>query len=233
MTSILKVYTVGFRPSPMLVTIEVLNRTDKSGLNVIPVNLHCPFYLSGLINCGRILRITDLSEKKEYGWAILDTVIGKKKVKVDQYFDIPNYDYAANCGLKVYMYKIAAVEGCDHVSEGYCGAAYKHYPGGNIRTKLNYYKGDIAGEYLYRNDVYNTMEINRTYKKGVIDTEFFYDKRERYIGKRAYKSNGDVFTETGENLPVLEPNPKVNELLSSESESESDITDLSDSDIDL
>lgn len=180
---------------PVIVTLSLLGNTDIVDLQRKPVNFKLPFFQRFYINCGYFKDITSMDENvsHESCYMIINTPEGEQEFKIERgkYFCIDNYDYELKIGLPIYPYKTCVINNTrNFVGDNYTGVITKHYEGGNIFKRMNYLKGDLANEKIYRDNEFNTLWAVITYKKGVIEQVYHYDLQENTLGQAFYNSNG-------------------------------------------
>lgn len=186
-----KVYILGNRSEkdkepqvPVLVTIETIDNLTVI-VNENLKTVQCPFYQSLNINCGKIHKITDVTEKIEFLWTNIKGTDGDSfKIQKGQFF---------LGSLTCYVYKIAAMEAADPHYK-FRGVRYTHYSNGLIKSKQCYNSGKITHSYRYRNDTYNTIYETTIYRNGKPEIVNTYDEQEILSGQTFLMSNGKVFT---------------------------------------
>jgi hypothetical protein len=179
-------YALGTRPVPVIITIEP---TESAGSRPS----HRDTYTTLTLNSGRIVKITDATEKINYDWAnikIGDTLI---TVKQNQYFLT-----IAGTGLYCYYNKCAVMEDLDPETL-FTGVRFKHYTNGKIRDKLCYNNGDLSCLYNYRDDLYNTLCSFTVYKHGKPQVISSYNERELLLKQQWVTEKGKTIAEKGYN----------------------------------
>ena len=178
------------KTTPVLITVESVDLTDKKGSIIEPENFYSPFYIKKLINCGHIVKITDIHETVEYETAQVQFEEEKVNLSNNSYFNILNYDYAKGIALTVYMNKTAALETLkEPLNFTKSGFRYVHYEGGALKAKLCY-QGEFLIAFYYRNDLYNTLEKKILYNCEQIEIINHYDEHEKKIKREVFSHNG-------------------------------------------
>jgi hypothetical protein len=190
-------YAIGNRnQDEVLITVEIIDEPEWSTklsttLVIKPENYHNPFYMSGLIDSGKIVAITDMQEAIKHLWADVFIEPEKKpyRLEVGKYFFVKGASYNKDIGLKCYRTKIAAVENstecCSRICKlaSYTGCLYHHWDGGNILAKVNYKNGVLHSSCWYRDDAFNTINFRRIYTDdGQIKIQYEYDENECLVG---------------------------------------------------
>jgi hypothetical protein len=198
-------YMIGYhKTSPVLITVESVDLTDKKGSIIAPENFYSPFYIKKLINCGRIVKIADIHETAEYETAHVQFQEEKVNLSNNSYFNILNYDYAKGIALTVYMNKTAALETLkESLNFTKSGFRYVHYEGGALKAKLCY-QGEFLIAFYYRNDLYNSLEKKILYNSEKIEIINHYDEHEKKI-KREVFSHADAEPKKDKDKDVNDP----------------------------
>jgi hypothetical protein len=205
---VMKVYTLGSLAQSdtehkTLITIELVpDVTDMNGFKFQKGSVFTSsFYREIPINAGKIVKICNLLETQEFKTTHMMFDSTEYTVTLGQFFKIDEYSYdKPDKHLVTYQYKLSAVEQSDYVSPDYNGVYVTHYPSGMIRMKKNYRSGNLHSCFMYRNDVFNTLEGVRIYTNGYVSSEYTYDTRERLIRQVWYKSTGEIYSKKSGNL---------------------------------
>lgn len=220
MHCIMKVYALGSHgqsdtQGKVIITIELVpNHTDIKGLTLFKgQHMNNPFYRELKINCGKIIKVSDLSEKKDFETVTVKTGTINTNISIGKYFDIRE----GSSYITAFQYKIAVLEASGYVARNYTGCAYTHYESGLIKTKSYYKDGNLVSVFHNRDDPFNTLQYVRQFKNSIIECEFSYDERESLIRQTWYNSKGDVFLDTGlpsnteraPPIPIAKPSPSI------------------------
>jgi hypothetical protein len=191
----------------VIVTVELCNLTDLKGINLFHdgVNrsgLYTTFYRQLKINCGKVIRITDLMGKQSFDTAHIDS----HEIHIDKYFFVENYNFENNC-LIGYQYQIAVIEQAGYVGADYNGVAYKHYSSGLIEMKKYYCNGKLYSCYTYRDDKYNTHSNTKLYNNKILESEMVYNEREIFMHQIWYNLKGEIYSTISNPNAVKKPDP--------------------------
>ena len=183
----MKLYIVGHRDEnePALVTVETIDSiSDLSKLEIDKIpNIVSPFYRSVDLNCGKIIKITDMTEKIEYFWANINGI----KLQKGQYFLAGDTDK-----ITCYMYKTSAAEDAEPCPT-FSGVRYKHYNNGLLKTKKCYMNGVLVCSYSFRNDIYNTVSDTAMFKNGRPELVNIFNDQEVLQEQKVLTGKGKVF----------------------------------------
>lgn len=208
----MEMYTTGINiddETALLVTIELLDETDVSGMILERGKYKSLFYKPFSVNCGKVKTISSLDGKKTYDSCILSVGELGYNVSSGNYFNIKNG------GLQCYTYKACVVENIINVTDkDFTGAIIKHFPTGNVFKKVRYKNGILMAEQIFRDDTYNTLAAVCRYQNGDLQVIWVYDNNENRIGETYYDSEREIFKKSGsdvdeEILELLEINDDI------------------------
>jgi hypothetical protein len=180
----------------VIITIELCNQTDMSGIDHFHgTSVHSPFYRQLKINCGKVIKITDLLDETSFSlatvtWNQLDIA----ELQLNKYFVVEHHDNDKKC-IIAYQYKISVIEQAGYVGKKYNGVSYKHYPSGLIAMKKYHKNGQLHSCSCYRDDMYNTLQGVRIYNNGRMDCDLTYSEREVLLQQTWYDSKGRVYSD--------------------------------------
>lgn len=189
----------------VLITLEVIDgQTDLSSFTKdIEKYKHAllnDFYFPYKINCGKVLKITDLEENSTFDNACINTGIhGKINLKTGNFFKISDHDYKRNeernnYSFTVYKYKAGVLNEAKYVGKRTTGTRYYYMSNGKIREKVYYKNGVIIRSFDYYNNPYNSMKASFLYTEtGVLQTEYYYDQHENITRQVVRRPDGTVF----------------------------------------
>lgn len=179
-------YAFGTRPDQAIVTL-----TEISHLAASAGEPQCPedeIYMPSYLQCCKVVKITDPTEKIIYSWANLNIGDATFKVSTGNYIHVKEGQ-----GVECYISKAAVYEDIDPHSS-FNGVKYKHFHNGLLNHKLCYVAGSIHKQYTYRNNTHNTLERITMYNQGKPEIVFQYDDNERLLEQMWLTRNGQVYS---------------------------------------
>lgn len=180
----------------VIVTIKLLKQTDMSGFTP-KKKLNVDFYYPYKINCGRVVKITDLNNVGHFLTAsikIPGLKIPSITIQSDKYIAIKHHAYDSDKlkAFVVYKYKHGVLNETGHVSAKFTGAHYIYYTDGKIREKIDYKDGKVCTRNLFYQNAYNSRKSCMVFNPelNVIEHEYIYDNKENLVCKNVFSSDG-------------------------------------------